>query len=563
MTENISLEFTKFNHFWMDSGLTGFLHVTEMLKSGFSKIDIHLEKQTIHLSGPKAELEIFLHRCMKKMLDDYYNISTEKQQTENSGVYYDSEKDRFIRFPKVKTQGIANIIFSKAPRPLKSQAKYDKKKKVIRDPDFEFLSERLQQFLEQEKLKIEAANLLIDARNAVQPKYTINLAQKEQAESCFICGSNHNRLVELKNTAFPLITGDAGIKSFFSHTGKPEKICWQCDFISRFVPANGFYKQLENDGMLTFFPYSNSLEKMWKIFPKFDATRLDNKYFSQNFSDLLGGYYQKGFESAFAFFFTLYNRLLIEKLEAESADLDDDLLDERFTKNLGSLIENDFVDFHIMEVMKLGDSYIGKLNWLYNDSIYFFRLLRQLDKNRIDIKRVLQQFVDYEVKKNENKTLIRNKVCERILKKRPVLDLVEPFVFLINKSKKTYFKDLYEFVLIYENILKEGDPKMDNQAREVAVKLGQQIGGAAAGDSRNIKRGKGDLFKLRKTRTVPDFLEEINRIQFRYGLSISKIMYEGILSKENFKEFKQYVLIAALNTFNGRLSMREKSSETK
>ena len=102
---------------------------------------------------------------------------------------------------------------------------------------------------------------------------------------------------------------------------------------------------------------------------------------------------------------------------------------------------------------------------------------------------------------------------------------------------------------------------MDNQAREVAVKLGQQIGGTAASDPKNIKRGKGDLFKLRKTRTIPDFLEEVNRLQFRYNLNITRNIYEGVITKENFKEFKQYVMIAALNTYNGKLSYKQSTNE--
>ena len=557
----IKIEFDKYNHFWLDSGLIGFYFIAKNLIKKYNRIRLNIEGTKISLIGNEKDLKIFLHGCMSHVLNDYYNTSTEKQKQERTGIYYNSEKDKFVRFTKVKTQGIANVIFSKAPRPVKEKAKFDKKKIEIADKKYQHLTPKLRNFLEQENLKIAAANILIDAPNAYQPKYIIDLKIQNQSENCFICGSNRNKLSELKGTAFPLITGESGIKSFFSFASKSEKICWKCDYLSRFVPVNGFFKRLENDGLMTFFPYSNSLEKMWKEFTKLEQTKKPDEYYNINFIEFLGGYFQKGFESSFSFFYTLYRKVLNTKMEDDVEDLDADLLGEEFDNNLGSLFDDDFIDFYLLEVTKLGDSYIGKNNWHYNDSVYLFRLLKEMEiNNNIRIKKVMHQLIDFEVKKNQNKTLIRNKICERILKKKKIIDLVEPFVFTTNKSKKTYFKDLFNFTINYENLIDGGKKNMDSKAREVAVKLGQQVGYAAS-DSKNAKRGKGDLFKLRKTRTVADFMEEINRIQFRYNINITKNIYEGIITKENFKEFKQYVMIAALNTYNGKLSMKDKSTD--
>jgi len=562
MSENlVNLKFQKYNHFWLDSGLIGFYIIAEEFQKEKKNVYLSIDRSKVELRGNEREVNNFLHSCMEKLLKEYYNTSTEKQKQEKAGIYYDSKQDKFIRFPKVKTQGIANIIFSKAPRPLKDQAKFDKKKMEITDPNYEDITPKLKAFLERENLKIEAANFLIDAPNAIQPLYLIDLKTKDQDDNCFICGSNQNKLVELKGTAFPLITGESGIKSFFSSASKAEKICWKCDYLSRFVSVIGFFKKLENDGMMTFFPYSNNLEKMYKEFKKLEVTKKPDEYYSQNFQEFLGGYFQKGFEIAFSFFYTLYRKVLNVQIDDEADDLDADLLGNEFDKNLSALIENDFLDFHFLEVTKLGESYIGKTNWLYNDSIYLFRLLKEIEiKNNTRIKKVMNQMIDFENPKIQNKTLIRNKICERILKKKKIIDLIEPFVFIVNKSKRTYFRDIFNFTIAYENLI-GGDQSMDSQAREVAVKLGHQIGGASASDSKNLKRGKGDLFKLRKTRTIPDFLEEINRLQFRYNINITKNIYEGVVTKENFKEFKQYVMIAALNTYNGKLSGKKTTND--
>jgi len=58
--------------------------------------------------------------------------------------------------------------------------------------------------------------------------------------------------------------------------------------------------------------------------------------------------------------------------------------------------------------------------------------------------------IDSDEKKSENKTIIRNKICERILKKESLLELVEQYVFRANQSKQRYIKPLADFVFVYE-----------------------------------------------------------------------------------------------------------------
>lgn len=91
----------------------------------------------------------------------------------------------------------------------------------------------------------------------------------------------------------------------------------------------------------------------------------------------------------------------------------------------------------------------------------------------------------------------------------------------------------------------------------IAVNLGRQIvisAKEATKDSAesNFDRVKGDLFSLRKARTVTDFLEQLNRIQFRYNISVSNQILGGILEEPgiSFADFKSYCLLAALTAYN-------------
>ena len=100
---------------------------------------------------------------------------------------------------------------------------------------------------------------------------------------------------------------------------------------------------------------------------------------------------------------------------------------------------------------------------------------------------------------------------------------------------------------------------MEQVALDAAVTLGKRIGVAVAQE-----RGKkGSLFTLRKCRKLPDFLNELNRLQFRFNIAIPPSVYEGHLTDSNFEEFKGFCLLAALNAFNaGTASKRETATQS-
>ena len=110
----------------------------------------------------------------------------------------------------------------------------------------------------------------------------------------------------------------------------------------------------------------------------------------------------------------------------------------------------------------------------------------------------------------------------------------------------------------------EGEKKgmaigMTKEQIALAKRLGEQIVLAAnefldkKGAGFEAKKAvKGDLFTLRKTRTATDFLEQLNRLQFRYGIVVNKEIAAGVLAEDDvpFGEFRAYCMIAALNAYN-------------
>ncbi len=559
VNDSIEIVFPKLGHFWLDSGLVGLIQFLREVNN--NEVKIAITDEGLKLTGSEKTIQIVLESAYNLMTERYYNLSTKKQRDNTSGYnfYYDSQEDKFVAFPKRKAVGIAALIYDKAPRPTASSIKWERKEKreikidgkkvrkargILPTP-YVYLQERLDSFLDKNGLDVTTAGLLKDGPNAVRPKIKIQTKSGKPKGICYLCGEKASNLEDANQTIFPLITGTSGVLSFNPQGGDPEKVCWKCSLLGKFVPVNGFYLQQGNH-LYIFLPYSVSLEKMLDVFkPLHEAEQLDPNLF-RNFEHPLGGYFQRSFEVTFAFLFTLYKKVLLqqkEEKEETTAVLD-------WERMLDLTINKSPLEFIVLDAESKGQTTMVKRVWPFRDTVYFFRLMNELKQEKINIREVMRLLVDFSQKKNENKTLLRNRICERILKKQTILDLVEMHVF---RAELDYFKPLLNFLVLYEKITRRGGA-MTKEDQEVAVTLGRRVGMAVGKKDKQGRTSgkKGDLFALRKARKKTDFLEQLNRLQFKLGsdFTVPKELYEGALTDSNFVEFKQFCMIAALNSFN-------------
>jgi hypothetical protein len=551
----IQIDFSKLGHFWLDSGLVGLIKLLEEVQP--ANIEMIIRDNKLSLRGEKENIKIGLQQAYDLLIDRYYNLSTKKQRDDitSYNFYYDTKKDEFFSFPKRKSVGVAGIIYNKAPRPTGGSiawaekvdksfhfnGKIVKKKRGILPEEYAHLQERLDSFLDRNGLDVTTAGLLTDGPNAVKPNVNIQISSKKKGEYCYLCGEESGALDEANQTIFPFLTGSSGVLSFNPEAGKPEKICWKCALIGKFVPVNSFYSN-QGDNLYVFLPYSNSLEKVCNSYDLLQESKYEDPNLFHNFQHPLGGYYQRPFEIAFAFLFTLYDKLRIRKQDFsgnETEALDVEALME-LTLNKAPL------EFYVIHTKDEGSTFAGKMIWPFKESFYFFRLLREIETlAKVQMKEALFYCIDFTQPKAEVQTMIRDKICERLLKKQSILDLIEQHVF---HAQLDYFKPLFDMVLVYELLIKEGN-EVFKEEQEAAVELGRKIGMAVG---KNEHGKKGDLFALRKSRRKVDFLEQINRLQFKLGQDfvVPKEVYEGKLTDENFNEFKQFSMLAALNSFN-------------
>lgn len=565
INSKIDLDLPVIHQYWMDSGLLGFYYLAdEALREDYvlnesqkmyPGINISVDDSGVHLKGTDDVLERFLNDVYHTLLDEFYNTSSPKQIEANAGFYYDSQEDEFIRFPKVKPMGISAIIFDKAPRPTGKSVSYLKAKdgatkKNQLPKEYAHLQNRLDDFLIENKLKADGATFLIDGKNAYQPKVNISVKPKKSINKCYFCGRDSCHVSEISGTVFPLITGSTGIKSFNSGCENPFLVCDLCDYIGKFVPASGYYSMNKYGDTFVFLPYSQSFSKMIDVFSTLNAAKKCDENRFRNYEENLGVYFQKPYEQFFSFLYTIYLKTCTINCDSddEECELDlDTMLDINISKAP--------LSYYVLHFQTLGQTLAGKLVWNFTDAVYVFRLFSKLNESGINLKEVMTTLIDFSQDNDMNKTLVRNKVCERILKKQYIVDLIERFVYHTSRSENKFIKPLAEFAEIYEKTIYEGDI-MKQDLIDIAVKLGKTIGSIVGDDD---KRDKGVLFRLRKTRKPEDFLSEISRIQMKYDVSVTKDIYEkGELFNSNFNEFKQFCMIAALNSYNAKTSEKTK-----
>ena len=573
------ITFQKLNHFWLDSGLLG---LAVMLKEVDSSIKKNLNDKGLTLIGIESEIQKAIEKAYDLLIGRYYNTSKKKQidDTSSYNFYYDSKEDKFVAFPKKKSVGIAELIYNKAPRPIGSSVKWQrgekreiqingkfiKRNRGILPPSHAHLQKMMDEFLDRNGLDVTTTGLLVDGANEIRPNVNIVAKVSDNVKgNCYLCGENSSHFEEISQTTFPFITGSSGLLNFNTMCGKPERVCWKCAFIGKFVPVNGFYI-MQGDNIFAFFPYSVSFEKMLDVYNTLQDGKYEDPNLFKNFQHPLGfekyadGYFQKTFEVTFAFLHTLYRRVLLH----QKADEDVGVLNWEEMCNLA--ISKAPLEFVVLHAESKGKTSMGKMVWPFRDSVYFFRLMESMEKSKINIKEVMRLLIDFSQKNQENKTILRNRFCERILKKKTVLDIVEERAWDIvfpqdqKNSKPQNPSSLIDFFLKYESIIKEG--KMTDEERSVAVTLGKTIGLCVSKRDnetrskneieRDLKRLKGDLIKLKKVRKLTDFLSEIERLEVRYdfSLGIPDGLLDGKLRDDNFREFKGYCTISAMQAYS-------------
>jgi hypothetical protein len=601
----ILLEFSRTGNAWIDAGIVGLYRVIQddppyvpprpagcdlTIPDG---VCVDLSPDKLAISGPISFVQRLLEQAYDRLVATYFNVSSQKQKDDTSGYnfYFDSTNGSFATFSKKKAAGAASLLFDKAARPSRDQVAWGpgpdgKKQPGKLPPSHAEHQGKLDTFLAANGLKPgPPAGLLIDGPNAVRPKVEIRVGAPKGRAACFLVGDAAAAGVEAKETAFPLLGGS---RSFVNGTTSWPRLGWKADFVGKFVPALAFFYR-QGDDIHLFLPQSNSLSRVNEtadaLMPIVDLEA--NLFRNFDFEKKLGGYFSGRSEVVIAFLHRVFVKLTDQR--AIQALRDRDAQEAR--DDVESLFEDDPADeplissqdvydatqrgaaigFAVISAVKKGNVWMARDYWTFQDVVYLARLFERMGrlvKHRDGVNKpmcppgsVLRALMDFEAK-DEARSMTRDRVCEAVLHRRPVLHLLERHAFHVNthsepgKSKPVY--PLLQFARLYEVGLREGTFMGQSYQKMVgtATKLGDQIGLAVANRVKDKEspesrgQARGALFRLRKSRSIADFMNELARLQFRYEIAVPDDLHDAdVFNPETFEDFRGFCVVAALSRY--------------
>lgn len=538
------------NHWWFDSGLVGLYVIASQLKKSHPKINVKSEDDgVVFICEDTEELRGFLKTCYEELASRYYNISNESQKERSELVGYDVNRDELYSMPKRQPiPPIAKLISGKS---------WDAVGLKIDELDDD-LQNRVKDYMSKNKKKLFGnKTLLTEPQTCHDKKIIILPEEKKKNKVCTLCGKEVSKTLDATQLTYMLYASKQASRSFHSSGKTVDKICWECAYIAKFVYEAIYYKY--NNGNITLISlYSPNFKQMIDLHNQLGCTSVlrefDNRYFFNNIGregDLLSTA-----KTSYEMLWSLYvDKFQVLKQESQDKSID-------FWLEILQDIITTPAEIFILTLAEKGQTFVAKQLISYQDSSYMYRLIDKMIEREVDLKKIFIELYEKYRKNAEN--LERNRILEKCLNKHSILLELEGLSFKkVMNGYKINMKNMIEFVKTYELIVKEDI--MNKDQINIAVKLGKQIVLQAyetAGNKDNItKKIKGDLFSLRKARTLTDFLNQINTLQFRYGISVSATIGEGILDEVPFEEFKAYCVLGALNVYNMKQKKGVKANE--
>ena len=580
-------------HWWFDSGLMGLYFIakdkTTLEAERWPDVKVVLDFDGVSIEAPDDQMTPFLEACYEELASNWWNRSTKKQRENPELVCYDQEKKELNCLPKRMPTPIPALSVSATSWRGKADALEDLSAS---------LQEEVAAFLKERKKSLWGTKKKLCYEQPVcHPQLDVfPRGRRGGGTVCSVCGQT-SVCDRVSQTSFPLFSSQSATFSFNSDLGSPDLICWECQLLGKFAVHASYYKVADS---LTYIMQLNSgdlrvLKDAHLTFGIPSPLRLlleDDKIYSHNFGEK-SRILQKArlsYEVLWGFYLAAYDLVLKNQQKRRNEtraleDLDEDEIDEESLRQTAAL------NVVLAALDSKGSTFITKEVVTYTDTAYLFRLIGFIKKYiRTEAPEAMAQdlgsffellFWDLELPNPQKpydplNGMDRNGLLRCVFEKKSIVCRVESFVF--KKSLAVdypSFGRILFFVMGYELVVhcrdsEEGEKKgmakgMTKEQIALATKLGAQIVLAAKealvkeGEGlESMKAVKGDLFTLRKTRTATDFLEQLNRLQFRYGIVVNKEIAAGVLAEDDvpFEEFRAYCMIAALNAYNNVMRPR-------
>lgn len=598
------INFSKSANIFLNTGIVALYHYLQKHKENSGVT------YSFNFTLFEEELIVESEELFTLLEDVYYLMGKEVYDTSGKNAINKADKYFFVKAPfkaeafaKMKTYGLGALITNDPTAVASKRGRKIKFDKLLsEDPEFAtsiaaFLKSKSKKLkfysfneagvLEENpiisgKKRIEnkggESEIFIDAPYTKTTEIAIDKMFFEPGdEVCYLTGEQYKKLVDTQST-----TPFSNFKNFSSYLNTTDKkISWKAMYLSRFSPKLSFHQYVNGFESLVIYLFnSNNLQNIDKVYKQNnlqkDAIQLiEGNYMSNfdlaKFNDKWKDFYTGQYDNLFMLLYTFYRRVLksqITNIEEKSAEVNP-FEDSGFKHIPISLI--------YFRANKFASTMRPNTFEELNNFKFLIRMIYYFEKKGIDFSSIYKGLLflnpSFRGKKNsiQLERQLRDKVLEKLIKTKSIIQEIETLFFdcfrytLANENIgfKNY-KQLLLLLNLYEPIVKYGGNKyMNPELQQRAINLGKSIGqgilnhDAGQSKSANAKQGRSYIIAIRKARTLTQFLDELTRIQFKFGNSVSNDILQEI-KQDNFIYIKQFATISALNQLNSALHSSNK-----
>jgi hypothetical protein len=562
------IAFKRTGHTLLNNGIIGiYKYLKEAERQSKFGYSFEFELMENQLAIQCDELPQLLEDLYYWMGQEIYDTYTTKQ-LENAekridcNVFYDSKEDIFKTFPRINTYGLTHLLTNNAQGVTRHEDAWTNVKKLEKsDP------ERMNQFKEY----FEKNNLKMLSKLYFEPYTKITrippLKQKhlkKGGKECYLTGEAYQELVDITNIS-PFFSGIPNFNSKLFAGDK--KISWKARYLSMFSAVYAFY-HYPNKLRETIYVYllgSDSLINLYKVLNTVNLSKplvqLRPEEFVSNIElaeELKKDGYTEQYEVAFTLLFSLYKKVLKQYGNIAEDQVPDEDLFEGLVKSIPPIAIDSFKADAFASTMR-PNAYAN-----INRFTALMKLFYAAESKGVRFSNFLSSLKIYKPSEKNARDkyrlerVLRNQIAEEIITGKSVLSSIEDLYFrtfnYLCSSEYVGFKD-YKQLSLFLELYESKINTMDETLQNAAITLGKQIGvkmrhhDDSQNDAVNAKKGRGDLLTLRKARTQKQFLDELIRIDFKYGLTVNEELANKV-NEQNYYTIKQFIIIGALNVLN-------------
>lgn len=527
-------EFKESGNYWIDSGIISLFRAfnSPENKELAEKLGVTVRAKKFTIESPsKEDVSTFLKEVVDNLVNKSYIT-----ETQNKDIWYDETDGEFKLYQKTNFTPFHSALISGVIPSIKNKLllkemspdlreKFESKLKLFNENTDQKAKIGPKQGKEPDKayVPMEIPRLSINTTLDIEPG----------KNNCSFCGRSVKRGINPSGVNYPWITSTTKLKNFNSmHAGKLV-MCGYCEAAS--IAAYNIVRYHINDkNLFMALPHADNLRELrdiWTDIITYSPTKSTENLYCNFTQEKISAYYLS--ENLVYLAISMYNSI---RNYVSQRELKDDSAWQRFASKRWYLsfgVNEQALQFRKeLEFARFGDLF------------KFFDFVTE-DEEGTDLFQLFNDlFVERKKGYSSANVLYREKISEKLLNFHDITDEVERFTFEKNRP----VKGLHNFIKIYMIKSVNKGVRMEEQIVEICETIGDKIGKFSY-----FTNDKGVLFGLRNSKSLTEFLENLNSAQFKMPnekykgrLEIPKELLLK-LDEKNWRQYKSLITIFAKN----------------